>query len=154
VEEESMGKADRERRKAKEKESKRQRQNRPGPSGGSWGFPGWAGGPAPEEVVAEWLAAAMEAQAQDDDERFRRCVEALAQDRGLRREVDLSLLDMLQRQVTFAWREGWQPADVVRLVSRGSGARHVRRAARPARTGRRAVGWGSTRRTKDPRRSC
>ncbi|GIH69775.1 DUF2786 domain-containing protein [Sphaerimonospora thailandensis] len=124
-----MGKANRERRRAKEKERKRRRQGPSGQTGDAWGFPGWQPQPQPsaEEIVAGLLSAALDARLDGDDGQFSRYAAALAETPAeLRPAVDRMLLGVLNQNVTFAWRNGWQPTDVIRLVGRELGARHVR----------------------------
>ncbi|MFC0864260.1 DUF2786 domain-containing protein [Sphaerimonospora cavernae] len=122
-----MGKANRERRRAKEKERKRRRQGPSDQTGDAWGFPGWRPQPSAEEIVAGLLSAALDARLDGDDGQFSRYAAALAETPAeLRPAVDRMLLGVLNQNVTFAWRNGWQPTDVIRLVGRELGARHVR----------------------------
>ncbi|MEW9532176.1 DUF2786 domain-containing protein [Microbispora sp. NPDC049125] len=81
--------------------------------------------PSSGELAAEVLAAALDARAHRDEEEAGRCVKVLA-DEGLRPFTDAALVAALRERVSFAWREGWQPADVIRLAGRRFGAGHVR----------------------------
>lgn len=122
-----MGKANRERRRAKEKERGRRQQGRGGPGGDAFGFPRWQPRPSPEEIVTGLLSAALDARLDRDEAGFSQYATALAEAPAeLRPIVDRLLLAMLNDHVTFAWRNGWQPADVIRMVGREHGARHVR----------------------------
>ncbi|WP_182899511.1 DUF2786 domain-containing protein [Microbispora sp. H10830] len=111
-----------------EREGARRRWSLGPPGGAAWSFPWSSGEPGQgaEDLVTGLLSAALEARRRRDETEFRRCVKVLAQGQGLRQVVDRALLDALNRHVTLAWRGGWQPADVVRLVVRRLEARHVR----------------------------
>ncbi|KAA9378535.1 DUF2786 domain-containing protein [Microbispora cellulosiformans] len=117
-----MGRADRERRRAGENERGSRWQGRPG---GARAFPRGRAEPPPEEMVAELLSAAVDARLHAEAPQFPRLVETLTGDPGLRPVVDRALLGMLGEHLARAWRNGWMPADVVRLVGRRFGARHV-----------------------------
>jgi Protein of unknown function (DUF2786) len=80
-----------------------------------------------EELVSDALAAQVDGQ----HEVFVRCAAQLADRRGGRgwvRAVERELLASLVRSVTAGWRQNWQPAEVVREISRQFGARHARMA--------------------------
>ncbi|WP_405085016.1 DUF2786 domain-containing protein [Microbispora sp. NBC_01389] len=117
-----MGRAGREWHRAGEDERGSRWQ---GPPGGVGAFPRGRAEPPPEEMVTELLSAAVAARLHADAPQFPRLVETLTGDPGLRTVVDRALLGMLGDHLTRAWRNGWMPADVVRLVGRRFGARHV-----------------------------
>jgi hypothetical protein len=125
-----VGKASRQRRQAKEKARKGsafqapQAAQAPG-SGPSW----WTPSQEPPEIVAHNLIVdAMHAIAVEDAAAFHGAVGQLL-DRpgtaGWRRIVERSLTGELRDAVTAAWRTGWQPADVARVVRRTMEAQHI-----------------------------
>ncbi|MCG5215309.1 DUF2786 domain-containing protein [Streptosporangium sp. KLBMP 9127] len=81
---------------------------------------------------AELVSAALHALQRADAVTFRRCAALLDAPgtAGGRRAVEQVLTTRLNQAVSAAWRDGWQPADIVRMVRRRLGARHVRLAAR------------------------
>jgi len=116
----------RERRKAKQKAR---------PAGGSvFGLTEERGRPAeqrvhPADVVVRLVNDSLVAlYAKDEATAQRRC--AMLADgsggTGGPRSVDAALTMLLQRMLTLLWQQGWQPADVFRLVQRRHGARHGR----------------------------
>ncbi|HZB32509.1 MAG TPA: DUF2786 domain-containing protein [Streptosporangiaceae bacterium] len=125
-----MGKANRERRRAKERRRKqRQRHQRPGgddPFGdlfGQWRMPAPE---TPAEQADQLLAEAMNAWIRGDEETVRRCTARLAEGSSTwRKVVDRLLLLGLSNAVTQAWRNGWQPAEVVRHFGRELGKREA-----------------------------
>ncbi|WP_182877900.1 DUF2786 domain-containing protein [Microbispora sp. H10670] len=117
-----MGRTDRERSRAGEQTRGSRWQ---GPPGGARAFPRERGESSPEEMVAGLLSAAVDARLNAGRPEFPRLVETLAGDPGLRPVVDRALLGMLGGNLARAWRNGWMPADVVRLVGRRFGPRHA-----------------------------
>lgn len=105
--------------------------------------PGGAGTAAEDRGDSELSAAALaeqlvsdalQAQVDGQHEAFARCAAQLAErpggpgGRGWQRAVERELLASLVRAITAGWRQGWQPAEVVREISRQFGARHARMA--------------------------
>lgn len=137
-----MGKANRTRRRAKLKDreaERRRRERRSGlgaqrsAGGGHAGAQsGSLGGRRSAEQLAEQLVAdAVQAQFCQDSGALGRCAAQLADLPGVtgwQRIVGRTLLISLQDAVAAGWHQGWQPAEVVRQVSRQSGARHARMA--------------------------
>jgi hypothetical protein len=117
-----VGKANRQRRRMKEKERKR---TTPRSSGEAW-VP--SDQPTLEERAALGVAAALRALAHDDRRAFE-VASARVADRsgaaGWRRTTERLLADYLQSAVSGTWHRGWQPADLVRVVSRQLSNRHV-----------------------------
>jgi Protein of unknown function (DUF2786) len=112
-----VGKANRQRRRMKEKERKR---TTPRNS---------ASDPRPvEERAALAVAAALRALAYHDRGAYA-AASALVADQsrsaGSRRATERLLADYLQSVVSGAWHRGWQPADLVRVVSQQLSRRHV-----------------------------
>jgi Protein of unknown function (DUF2786) len=145
-----VGRANRLQRRAKlgrEKE-RRRRQRRasrgapPGSAGGTHarGGPRWqqsgAGGQgrSAPELAEQLVSDALCAQFRGDHGTFSRCAARLSGQlggpsvAGWQRNVDRALLASLVRAITAGWRQGWQPAEVVRQVGRQFGARHARMA--------------------------
>lgn len=116
-----MGKANRVRR-MKEQE----RAGCTPPSKGTLGSPNDQ--PTLKERVAFDIAEALRALAYRDRRAFQ-VASARLSDRsgspGWHRTTERLLADHLQSVVTGAWNRGWQPADLVRVVSRLSTKRHV-----------------------------
>jgi len=80
-----------------------------------------------EQLVSD----ALQAQFDGQHDAFAWCAAQLAErsgGRGWPRAVERELLTSLQRAVTAGWRQGWQPAEVVREIGRQFGARHARMA--------------------------
>jgi hypothetical protein len=80
-----------------------------------------------EQLVSDALQARTDGQAG----MFAGCAAQLAErpgrgGRDWQRAVERELLASLVRAVTAGWRQGWQPAEVVREIGRQSGARHGR----------------------------
>lgn len=117
-----MGKANRARRRMKEKERKR---TPPRSSGEAWAPNDQ---PTLQERAAFDIGAALGALAHDDRRAFE-VASARVADRsgaaGWRRTTEHLLADYLQSVVSAAWHRGWQPADVVRLVTRQLSKQHV-----------------------------
>jgi Protein of unknown function (DUF2786) len=118
-----VGKANRERRRMKAKERKR---STPRSSGDSFWMP--SDQPTLEDRAALDVASALRALAHDDRRAFE-AASARVADRpgaaGWRRAAERLLADYLQSAVSGAWHRGWQPADLVRVVSRQLSNRHV-----------------------------
>jgi len=112
-----VGKANRQRRRMKEKERKR---TTPRNS---------ASDPQPvEERAALDVSAALRALAYDDRRAFAAASARVAdqsRSAGSRRATERLLVDYLQSVVSGAWHRGWQPADLVRVVSQQLSKRHV-----------------------------
>jgi hypothetical protein len=75
------------------------------------------------------VGVALQAQDDNDSVELMRCIELLANPpvgSTRRRVVDRVLMGWLNRCVEEAWDNGWQPADVVRIVRRQAGARPLR----------------------------
>jgi Protein of unknown function (DUF2786) len=142
-----MSKANRLRRQAKLKarEKDRRQHDRVGqgahrPSSGfqaaDWATPSpqHAAGPGysrPSEAAqAEQLVSqAVHSQFYGDPDELTRCATQLAArpaSASWQRTVDSVLLASLLRAVTAGWRQGWQPAELVRHVGRQFSARHSR----------------------------
>lgn len=153
-----MSKASRLRRKAEEKKRARQQQARQQPGGsreqgarrptgtrqtGTRQPPPDSARQAPAaeqafsserlaELAERLVAEAVSARFGDDTDRFDLAVAQLTETPGFPawpRIADEALFRVLQRAVTRAWRQGWQPAEVVRQVSRAAGERHAGLAA-------------------------
>ena len=80
-----------------------------------------------EQLVSDALQALVDGQ----HDAFARCAAQLAErpgEPGWPRAVEQELLLSLLRAVTSGWRQGWQPAEVVREIGRQFGARHARMA--------------------------
>jgi Protein of unknown function (DUF2786) len=139
-----VGKASRLRHRAKldrEKE-RRRRQRRAGqgapkraggphaPDGPRWQQAGQGGaGPSASQRAERLVAEALLAQSGGDQETFSRCAAQLAAQPGAAgwaRIAERALLASLVGAVTAGWRQGWQPAEVVRQVGREFGPRHAR----------------------------
>ena len=102
-----MGKANRERRRVKQKA-----RQRVGPSG-----PTRRSSPTAPVEVGALIGQAMYALARGQTHIVTDCITTLAQDRP-RHEVEASLHDGLKETVTSLWQRGWQPADLLRSVTR------------------------------------
>lgn len=110
----------------------------PGQSGspGPLGFPGPAGGGIRiADLVEPITHGAVQALHANDEAAVRQCCAALADGpggvvglsgAGGRRAVDAALVAFACRELSGAWKRGWQPADVVRIARRARGARHGR----------------------------
>ena len=115
-------------------------QTQPARTAGQPQVAGTAGPPASEHgghtlsvaARAEQLVSdALQAEFDGDCDAFVRCAAQLAERpgaRGWQRAVEWELVVSLVRAVTAGWRQGWQPAEVVREVGRQFGARHARMA--------------------------
>ena len=117
-----MGKANRQRRRMKEKERKR---TTPRSSGEAW-VP--SDQPTLEERAALDVVAALRALAYNDRRAFEAASARVADPSGLagwRRTTERLLAEYLQSAVSGTWHRGWQPADLVRVVSRRLSNRHV-----------------------------
>lgn len=117
-----MGKANQARRKMKEKQRKR---TASGSSGGAW-VP--YDKPTLVERVTFDLIEALQALARKDMRAFQVAFARLTDQSaagGSRRTTERLLADYLQSVISEAWDRGWQPADLVRVVARRLGKRHV-----------------------------
>lgn len=130
-----MGTRNRERRKAKLKAARQQQQRRAARAGGqpldnlTSHLPPQPPQPPPLEIAELLVVAAVQAWHQADTPEFQNCRSMLAEGLGVaggHRVVDRALIGCLHRCLELAWRNGWQPADVVRLAWRERGARHER----------------------------
>ncbi|MGI5246481.1 DUF2786 domain-containing protein [Dactylosporangium sp. CA-139066] len=136
-----MGIKNRERRRAKQKVRQQQQQGRRERAGAEFGDgapadPAFAdpfglidGGARPARVMAHLLNEAMQALHAKDENTAQRCCDVLVSGSGGtggRRAVDTALIAALQRDLTEAWRRGWQPVDVFRVAQRRYGSRHGR----------------------------
>jgi hypothetical protein len=80
------------------------------------------------------VSDALQAQVDGRHDELARCAAQLAQtpagvtQRDWQEAVERELFDSLVRSVTAGWRQGWQPAEVVRQIGRQFGARHARMA--------------------------
>jgi len=118
-----VGKANRERRRMKEKARKRTPPT--GAREALW-VPG--GQPTAREQAALDVTAALRALARDDRRAFTAAVAQVTGRSGAaggRRTTEGVLNGYLDSAVCRAWDRGWQPADLVRIVSRQLGKRHV-----------------------------
>ena len=136
-----MGIKNRERRRAKQKTRQQQQHGRQEQAGFEFGR-GASAGPAfghpfglidgsapPARIVGLLVSEAMQALHAKDDDAVQRCCDALVDGpggAGGQHAVDAALTAALQRDLTRAWRRGWQPADVVRIAQRVYGPRHGR----------------------------
>jgi len=83
-----------------------------------------------EQLVSD----ALQAQVDGRQDELARCATQLARTpagatvRDWQEAVERELFDSLIRAVTAGWRQGWQPAEVVRQIGRQFGARHARMA--------------------------
>jgi hypothetical protein len=80
-----------------------------------------------EQLVSD----ALQAQVDGQHDVLARCAAQLAQrpgKRGWQRAVERELLASLVRAVTAGWRQGWQPAEMVREIGRQFDSRHARMA--------------------------
>lgn len=84
--------------------------------------------PSAAEVAEQMVADALSAQFRRDEAALRRHVAQLAARpaAGWRRITDSALMAYLQRGLIGAWRYGWQPADIARVVRREAGSTHAR----------------------------
>ena len=118
-----MGKRNRERRRQKLRQRHEGQQRRAQPRG-----PGWRRPQLDGELIVMAIDAAAEAHARGDASRLAELLELLVagpEGRGGAAAVDVALAGALERAVGSAWRRGWQPADLVRVVRRKRTAAHV-----------------------------
>lgn len=122
-----MGKANRERRRMKEKARKRAHAARSVHDYGSREGGGWAGplfGKVPPPTIADRVAAlvdeAVYALDRNDDDAVAQHVANLASgtDPQWRHALERTLDGCLRATLCALWRNGWQPADVLRVVAR------------------------------------
>jgi len=84
---------------------------------------------SPERIVRDLVSDALHAFQCGDGVAFETAVDGLVQRpdlNGWRALTERSLTSYLQNVITAAWRKGWQPADVARVVGRRFGSQHVR----------------------------
>ena len=84
---------------------------------------------SPEELVTALMFVAQRAFQAGDGRAFETAVEGLVERPdvdGFRATVERVLTAHLQNAIADAWRRGWQPADLARVVGRRFGGRHVR----------------------------
>jgi hypothetical protein len=89
------------------------------------------GGPSAAARAEQLVSDALQALVDGQHDAYVRCAAQLAErpgEPGWQRAVEQELLLSLLRAVTSGWRQGWQPAEVVREISRQFGARHARMA--------------------------
>lgn len=118
-----MGKANQQRRRMKAKERKRTQPTSPREG---WWAP--SDQPTLEERAALDVAAALRALACRDRRAFNEASARVADrsgEAGWRRTVEGLLADYLKSAVSGIWHRGWQPADLVRVVSRQLSNGHV-----------------------------
>lgn len=135
-----MSKADRARREAKRKDRRkqqrqfeqRQQEGAGRRSGFSWqdsSSPGDRRAPSPAEHARDLIGGAVGLLHQGDQDGFDLCVATLADSDeripGWTRTVDQELTTVITGLITTLWRNGWQPADVIRLVDRRRGKAHT-----------------------------
>jgi Protein of unknown function (DUF2786) len=97
------------------------------PQAGDPGGGGLSAAAQAEQLVSDALQARLDGQ----HDAFVWCAAELAEqpdEPGWRQAVEQELLASLLRAVTSGWRQGWQPAEVVREIGRQFGARHARMA--------------------------
>ena len=118
-----MGKASRQRQLKQERERKQRRGIRHEP-------PSQAKQPSQRGFAAVGVAEALEALAHGRQDLFLGWVEGLALEQlpGWGATVSRELVSYLRASVAGAWRHGWQPAELVRQVSRARGDAHARMA--------------------------
>lgn len=128
-----MGKANRERRRMKEKARKRSRSASSGP--GRYGQDTWSWAdplifspspPTMPEQVTELVDEAVHALHHEDGAAFIRCVTHLTTNTGAawRGTVERVLDKGLTSAATGLWEHGWQPVDVLRVLTRRLKAPH------------------------------
>jgi hypothetical protein len=118
-----VGKTNQQRRRMKEKARKRSPQTSPR---GGWWAP--IDQPTVEEQVALHIGAALRALADHDRRSFDLACARVVDRPGApsqRRVTERLLVSYLQLAVSEGWQRGWQPADVLRFVSRELSSRHV-----------------------------
>ena len=74
------------------------------------------------------MSDALQARVDGQHDAFAQCAAQLAErpgGPGWQRAVERELLASLLRAVTAGWRQGWQPAEVVRELGRQFGSRHA-----------------------------
>jgi hypothetical protein len=116
-----VGKASRQRQLRQERVRKNRRAAQPSP----------AEQPSQRELAALGVAEALQALAHGRPDQLEVWVDALAgqpQVPGWDTTVSRELVSYLRVSVTGAWRQGWQPAELVRHVGREKGDAHARMA--------------------------
>jgi hypothetical protein len=123
-----VGKASRNRRQKKDRERQRRREERAADLGWS---PGQPRVPSQRELVVTAVSAAVDAVCQGDERGFAKYLRLLAaeQSPGWTRAVSREIAGFLRLSVTAVWRNGWQPAELVRHAGRELGDAHAGMAA-------------------------
>jgi hypothetical protein len=123
-----VSKASRQRQLKQERERKQRRAAQPSGSSSPWAQQHRAKGPSAQELVAAAASRALNALAHGLPEQLLESVEALAGQGpgpGWDATVSRELVSYLSTAVTGAWRHGWQPAELVRHVSREKSDAHA-----------------------------
>ncbi len=132
-----MGKANRERRRLKQKARKRSpspgtQGSTPGSAQGSWWAPNPQAAPnqqaTPGELADLDVAAALDALVYQHRAAFEAAAARVADRPGVAgwsKVVERALTGHLIAAITATWREGWQPADLVRVARRQLRPGHV-----------------------------
>ena len=121
-----MGKAGRQRRQRQQKERQRQRAaGSPGPGLGSPSTPRRV--PSQQEQIASAIGEAVQAVCDGRPDVYDKQLEQLSIERvpGWTQAVSWTLVEYLRSSVTFAWKRGWQPAELARQVGRELSAAHA-----------------------------
>jgi hypothetical protein len=115
-----MGKGDRERRRARLRPAgdRQRRDTQRGPSAPT--SPGSTSPPLPEEHARQLVALAVDALRRGGEAQLEAALAELAEPGvpGWGRAVDRALFSGLERELTRSWQQGWQPAELVRVVAR------------------------------------
>ena len=116
-----MGKGDRERRRARLRTTGDRQRRRDTQRGPATPTPhGAAPPPLPEEHARQLVAVAVEALRRGGDSRWDATLAELAEPGapGWGRAVDRALFSGLERQIARSWQNGWQPTELVRVLTR------------------------------------
>ena len=121
-----MGKAGRQRRLRQERERQRRRTaGSPGPALGFQSAPRRV--PSQQEQVASAIGEAVQAVCDGRQDVYGKHLDLLAIELapGWTQAVSRTLVEYLRVSVTFAWKRGWQPAELARHVGRELSAAHA-----------------------------
>ena len=121
-----VGKAGRQRRLRQERE--RQRRRAAGPPGPGLGFPSAPRRvPSQQEQIASAIGEAVQALCDGRQDVYDKQLDQLAIERapGWTQAVSRTLVEYLRVSVTFAWKRGWQPAELARHAGRELSAAHA-----------------------------
>jgi hypothetical protein len=121
-----MGKAGRQRRLRQERERQRRRTaGSPGPALGFQSAPRRV--PSQQEQVAVAIGEAVQAVCDGRQDAYGKHLDLLAIELapGWTQAVSRTLVEYLRVSVTFAWKRGWQPAELARHVGREFSAAHA-----------------------------